>query len=176
MEAVVSRRSSSSVRVDVVAQAPGQFDALLVHAGQHRAFGLALEFTDRRRCQAQQKMRSDLTHRRYPRPGKQNVPFKISKIAAHIPEEKKQPGNREPPRNDVPDHAHGTQVQLRGTRESQRKHDERQDHMVWSESPLGRQRHDPQRQHQHQRAERDFEQIEQLIARNRQAGGFAKRD
>src|SRR3989304_1335993 len=92
--AVVEEADDVNVRVDVVAQAPRQFDALLVHAGQHRAFGLALKFTDRRRRQTQQKMRSDLTHRRYPRPGKQNVAFKISEIPAHKPEEKKQPGNR----------------------------------------------------------------------------------
>ena len=91
--AVVEEADDVNVRVDVAAQAPGQFDALLVHAGQHRAFGLALEFTDRRRCQTQQKMRSDLTRRRYSQPGEQDVTFKIFNIAAHIPEEKKQTGN-----------------------------------------------------------------------------------
>jgi hypothetical protein len=75
--AVVDEPEHPDVRVEVVAEAPRQLDARLVHARQQRALRPAAEPAHRQRGLPQQEQRADLARRRHPPPREQRVAVEI---------------------------------------------------------------------------------------------------
>jgi hypothetical protein len=112
LAAVVKKTLELNARIGRAGNVPGQRNALLVHADDHRAARRSLQFQQLRRRGPERQVRAGLGHGRDPQPVHQHGHGKFVEVLRHIAGQQQQAGNPYPVEGDGREHLPHRQAQL----------------------------------------------------------------
>jgi len=100
--AVVEKSQHLGMAVAVCGDAPAQFDALVVHADDHRAPWFMLEFQQQRGGTAEKEMHRDRCCRGDGQPGQDHLRIEMLQITGCPAQQNQQEGDQSPAHQNVP--------------------------------------------------------------------------